>query len=139
MKKSKFLMILALSIGVPIFSSQAFAHHGAAAYDTDKRITFKATVTQWLWANPHCILQFDVTDASGQVVHWMAETENPSSMIRQGWTRQSLTAGEQITITMMPVKNGNLVGRIVEIVLPNGQKLEGSGAPENSRPEGAPK
>lgn len=137
--KSKFLMILALGICVPIFSFPVLAHHGQAAYDTDKRITFKATVTQWLWANPHCILQFDVTDASNQVAHWMAETENPSSMIRQGWTRQSINPGDQITITVMPVKNGYPVGRIIEILLPNGQKLSGRGAPENSKPEDAPK
>src|SRR4029077_21128228 len=86
-----------------------------------------------------CILQFDVTDASNQVAHWMAETENPSSMIRQGWTRQSINPGDQITLTVMPVKNGNLVGRIIEILLPNGQKLSGRGAPENSKPEDAPK
>lgn len=132
-------MIFAVGLGVSIFSSVVFAHHGQAAYDTDKRITFKATVTQWLWSNPHCILQFDVRDSGNQVAHWMAETENPSSMIRQGWTRQFLNPGDQISITVMPVKNGNLVGRIVEIILPNGQKLSGRGAPENSKPEDAPK
>ena len=75
--KGKFLMISALGIGASIFSAPLFAHHGNAAYDTDKKITVKGTVTQWIWSNPHCMLQFDVTDDSGQSVHWIAETENP--------------------------------------------------------------
>ena len=118
-------MILALGIGGSIFSLPLFAHHGYVAYDTDKKITIKGTVTQWHWSNPHCLLQMDATDESGQVVHWIVETENPSSMTRMGWTDKSLKPGEQITLTALPVKNGRPVGRIIEVVLPNGQKLAG--------------
>jgi hypothetical protein len=92
--KGKFLMVVALGIGVSILSLPLFAHHGYAAYDTGKSITIKGTVTQWFWANPHCILQLDVTDDRGQVVPWSAETENPSSMIHFGWTKQSLKPGD---------------------------------------------
>jgi hypothetical protein len=138
--KGKFLMILALGVGVAIFSSAVAAHHGNAAYDTDKRVTLKGTVTKWSWSNPHCILQLDVTDANNQMVHWLTETENPSSMIRQGWTDQVIKPGDQVTVTVLPVKNGNPVGRIMEIVLPNGVKLEGRGAgAENSKPEDSAK
>jgi hypothetical protein len=139
--KGKFLMIFALGIGVSIFSSPVFAHHGNAAYDTGKTLTLKGTVTQWRWANPHCILQLDVTDDSNQVVHWYAETENPSSMIREGWTSQSLKPGDQVTATVLQVKNGNPVGRIIEVALSNGQKLHGRVLPalEPSKPEDSPK
>ena len=123
--KSKFLMVLVLGIGVSILSLPLLAHHGNAAYDTGKSITLKGTVTQWFWANPHCVLQLDVTDDHGQVVPWTAETENPSSMIHYGWTKQSLKPGDQITVTVLPVKNGKPIGRIVEVVLSNGQKLPG--------------
>ena len=125
--KSKFLMFVALGIGVSIFSLPLLAHHGGAAYDLDKSITLKGTVTEWVWSNPHCVLMFDVTDDRGQVVHWSSETENPSSMIHEGWTRQSLKPGDQITITVNQVKNGKPIGRIAEIVLPDGQKLAGRG------------
>jgi len=118
-------MVLALGIGVSILSLPMLAHHGNAAYDTGKSITLKGTVTQWFWANPHCVLQLDVTDDHGQVVPWTAETENPSSMIHYGWTKQSLKPGDQITVTVLPVKNGKPIGRIVEVVLSNGQKLPG--------------
>ena len=138
--KGKFLMIFALGIGVSIFSTPLFAHHGYAAYDTEKKVTLKGTVTQWFWANPHCVLQLDVTDDSGQVVHWGTETENPSTMIRQGWTKESLKPGDQVSITVLPVKNGKPIGRIVEVVLSNGQRLAGRINPATQiKPEESPK
>ena len=67
----------------------------------------------------------DVTDDSGHVVHWVAETENPSTLARIGWSDKSLKPGDQITLTALPLKNGNPVGRIIDVVLSNGQKLAG--------------
>ncbi len=137
--KGKFLMCVALGIGVSIFSLPLFAHHGAAAYDMGKSVILKGTVTQWVWANPHCILQLDVTDDHGQVVQWSAETENPSSMVHYGYTKQSLKPGDQVTVTVVPVKNGKPFGRIVEVVLPNGQKLAGRGIQGPTKAEDYPK
>ena len=122
---SKSLQIFALVIGISIFSSAALAHHGSAAYDTDKRVTIKGTVTDWLWSNPHCILQLDVTDASNQVVHWYAETENPSTITHLGLSRTSFKPGDEVTVTMITVKNGKPLGRIAEVVLPDGRKVKG--------------
>jgi len=130
--KSKFLMISALGIGVSIFSVPLLAHHGNAAYDTDKKVTVKGTVTQWIWSNPHCLLQFDVADDSGHVVHWIAETENPSTMSRNGWAKESLKPGDEVTVTALPLKNGKPIGRILEVVPPNGQRLAGIRIPQTS-------
>ena len=139
-------MVLALGVSFSILSLPLAAHHGNAAYDTSKEITLKGTVTQWFWANPHCILQFDVTDASGQVVHWYAETENAGTVVHRGWSRQSFKPGDEITVTMVTVRNGKPIGRVVEVVLPNGQKLagiritpNGAGPVESSKPEEYPK
>jgi hypothetical protein len=138
--KSKFLEIFALGLGVLIFSPPLAAHHGYAAYETDRKVTVKGTVTEWFWANPHCVLQLDVTDEHGQVVHWGAETENPTTMSRNGWTKDSIKPGDQITITVLPVKNGKPVGRIIEVVLSNGQKLAGRVNPASEvKPEDPPK
>ena len=137
--KGKFLMCVALGIGLSIFSLPLFAHHGDTAYDMGKSVTLKGTVTQYVWANPHCILLFDVTDDRGQVVPWSAETENPSSMVHYGWTKDSIKPGEQVTITVIPAKNGKPIGRIVEVVLPNGQKLAGRGLQGPTKPEDYPK
>jgi hypothetical protein len=136
--KGKFLMVLALGIGVSSLSLPLLAHHGGAAYDMTKSLTFKATVTQWVWSNPHCVLMFDATDEHGLVVPWTAETENPSSMIHQGWTRESLKPEDQVTITVNQAKNGKPIGRIVEVLLPNGQKLAGRGIQGPAKAEDYP-
>jgi hypothetical protein len=137
--KGKFLMCVALGIGLSIFSLPLFAHHGDTAYDMGKSVTLKGTVTQYVWANPHCILLFDVTDDRGQMVPWSAETENPSSMVHYGWTKDSIKPGEQVTITVIPAKNGKPIGRILEVVLPNGQKLAGRGIQGPTKADDYPK
>ncbi len=128
--KGKLLVIFALGVVGSIFPTLLPAHHGNAAYDTDKKITVKGTVTQWIWSNPHCLLQFDVTDDSGHVVHWIAETENPSTMSRNGWTEKSFKPGDQVTVTALPLKNRNPVGRIIEVVTASGEKLPGIRVPQ---------
>ena len=135
--KRKLLFIFSLGIAASISAVPLAAHHGFANYDTDKSVTLKATITYWIWSNPHCLVQFDASDESGKVVHWVAETENPSSMIRYGWTKESLKPGDQVTMTVVPVKGGSPVGRIAEIVFPDGHKLLGrtGGAAAQAKPE----
>jgi hypothetical protein len=123
--KGKFVKTFALVLAVSTVSLPLLAHHGNAAYEDTRTITLKGTVTQWLWANPHCVLHLDVADDSGQVVPWIVETENPTSMFNIGWTKDSMRPGNQVTVTALPVKNGKPIGRIVDVLLPNGQKLIG--------------
>src|SRR4029077_18431356 len=107
-----------LSVSVP-----AFAHHGTAVLDTSKTLTMKGTVTEWDWSNPHCLLQFDFKNEGGQVVHWIAETQNPAEMVSLGWGKASFKPGDEVTVSLMPVKNGNPFGRISLVVLPDGKTL----------------
>ena len=115
-----FAVVCVLAGSVPLL-----AHHGYAAYDTDRKVTLKGTVTRWIWSNPHCMIQLDASDDSGHVARWIAETENPSTMSRNGWTDKSIKVGEQITVIVLPVKNGNPAGRILEVITSNGEKLPG--------------
>jgi hypothetical protein len=125
--RRKFLIGFAVVIGLSILSLSVplSAHHGNAAYDATKQINLKGTVTQFIWANPHCVVLFDATDDSGQVVHWMAETENPTTMTNMGWLKSSLKPGDPVTIRVITVKNGKPIGRIVWVETATGQKLPG--------------
>jgi hypothetical protein len=119
MKTLKIGALLAISLlSVPVF-----AHHGNASFDVGKKLTLKGTVTEWVWANPHCWLKFDVKDDSGKAVNWVAETNNAADMVEKGWSKQTLKTGDQITATVEPVKNGKPVGRLLTVVLPSGQTL----------------
>ena len=138
--RNKLGAIFLAVVGLVAVSVPLFAHHGSAAYDTDKKVTLKGTVTRWVWSNPHCLLQLDVTDDSGHVVRWVVETENPSTMIRIGWTEKALKPGDQVTVTALPVKSGTAVGRIIDVVLSSGQTLPGRINPANEvKPDDSPK
>jgi hypothetical protein len=112
-----------IAAGVLLLSVPLIAHHGAAALDTGKEVTVKGTVTEWIWSNPHCFLQFDAKDDAGTVRNWAVETQNPTAMTQRGWSRTSFKAGDAVTVTLEPVKNGQPIGRLLTIVLPNGEKL----------------
>ena len=120
MKKRLVTILLGfLTISVPLF-----AHHGAATYDTTKKLTMKGTVTEWFWANPHCFLKFD-KGRQRQVCDWAAEASNPSDMVNPGWTKQTFKPGRRGYYNCEPVKNGLPIGRVHQVVLANGQILKG--------------
>jgi len=106
---------------VSCFALSLLAHHGTAAFDETKRMTLKGTVVEWFWSNPHCLLRFDVKDDHGQVVHWIGETQNPVTMVNGGWSKLAFKPGDEVTVTLSPVKNGNPLGRIVTVVDPKGK------------------
>mgnify|MGYP001792111472 CR=1 FL=1 len=76
-----------------------------------------------MWANPHCWLKFEVKDANGKVVNCVAETTNSADMTEKGWSKRTFKAGDQVTVTLEPVKSGQPVGRVQFVVLANGQTL----------------
>jgi hypothetical protein len=104
-----------------------FAHHGSATYDTQKVVVLKdATITKFIWANPHSIAMFDVKDDKGNVSHWAAEAGSPSALTLIGWTKNSLKPGDVVTVYTFQSKNGNPVGRLNKIVLTDGTTLKDS-------------
>ncbi len=122
--KRKTVIQLLLSLGVWAVAFPMFAHHSTAAFDTSKTLTIEGTVTQWFWANPHCLLKLDVRTGNSEVVHWVGETGAPANMVDAGWRKNSLNSGDQVTVTVRPAKNGNPVGRIVRVEFADGRTLE---------------
>jgi hypothetical protein len=106
-------------------STAIFAHHGNAAYDETKEVTLKGTVTEFDWANPHAQIYFDVKDAKGNVVHWGCETLSPGKLVRAGWSKDAVKAGDQITITLVAAKNGAPVGFLHKLTVDNTGKQLG--------------
>ena len=130
-------MLVAVASGVVLLTCALAAHHANAVFDLGKRLTLTGTVTEWFWANPHCLLRFDVKSDSGEMTHWVAETQAPPNMTPFGWTKQSFAVGDQVTVTLEPVKNGSPLGRILQVKLPDGKTLTaGNGLPpsDGARP-----
>lgn len=121
--------VLTAAVSVPVF-----AHHGSASFDTSKEVTLKGTVTEYIWANPHCFLKFDAKDDTGTVRNWAVEVSNPTDMTKRGWSRGSFKIGDQVTVSLQAVKNGAPIGRLTRVVLPDGSTLPGGaelGTPPN--------
>jgi hypothetical protein len=116
---------LSLSLGAWIVVAfPTFAHHSTANYVTGTPVTIQGTVTEWFWANPHCLLKLDVKTESGEVVRWIAETGAPANMVDAGWRKNSLKPGDQVTVTLRPSKNGKPLGSAVRVVFPDGRTLQ---------------
>lgn len=85
----------------------ASAHHSFAVYfDSTKEVTITGKVTAFRFTNPHGTIALEVTDAQGHVREWRAETNAPVVLQRRGWTRDSIKAGETITIEGWPSRDG---------------------------------
>ena len=106
-----------------LLSASATAHHGAASFDNEKTLTLKGTVTEWLWLNPHCFLKIDVKDETGTLRNWNLELGNPTDSSSVGYRRTTFKPGDEVSVTVTPVKSGAPIGRLRTVILPNGQKL----------------
>jgi len=133
--RGNLLRSFALAVGLLTVCGAVLAHHGTPAY-ANRLTEFKqATVTKFLWSNPHSLLYFDVKDEKGNITHWVGETGSPSAMTPVGWTKKSVQPGDVITVFIFPSKTGNPVGRLNHIVLPDGSKLQDTYLGEDRHPE----
>ena len=94
------------AVAITAFSVSALAHHGDAGRFEEETITLTGTVVALQLINPHSLLVLDVADEAGQNVRWQAEFTGGANLQRRGWTRQTLQAGDQITITGRALKSG---------------------------------
>lgn len=127
MKKNIFIFSILL------FSSLAMAHHSGAPYDNEKRIEVSGIVVEWQWQNPHAWLRMTAKDDSGNDVEWNIEATSPNILMRQGWRRSTLEAGDPVTVLIYPLRDGSPGGSLLGARLADGAEL---GAPPGSSASG---
>lgn len=121
--RTRLMSLLAgLTFAALLLAFTASAHHGTAAYDDQHPVTLDAVVTEFNWANPHVQIYYDVKDNKGNVVHWAVETLSPGKLARSGWNKDSVKAGDHITITVWAAKTGAPVGFMRKLIV-NGKEL----------------
>ena len=102
----------------------AFAHHAfAAEYDAKKHVILKGTVTKMEWINPHAWIHIDVKRPDGNLEEWMIEFGTPNTLLRRGFTRDSLKPGTEITVDGYQAKDSALRANGRDVTLPDGKKL----------------
>ena len=128
MKSAALVLFLALAPAV----QTASAHHAfAAEFDAKKPIKLRGTVTKMEWINPHAWIHIDVKKPDGTVDEWMIEAGTPNTLLRRGFTKDSLKTGTEVVVDGYQSKDGSLRANGRDITLPNGQTLFlGSSAPD---------
>ena len=85
--------------------SSAWAHHSQSEFDLRAKVEVEGTVTKVDWRSPHAWVYVDVTDARGQKVNWSFELPSPTTLMRRGWSRDSLKPGDRVTVGGAPARN----------------------------------
>jgi Family of unknown function (DUF6152) len=130
--KAAHSAFLLLPVGLFAFALPLLAHHGTGvAYQVDKEITIKGTVTEWIWSNPHCGLLFDATDDKGNAVHWGAEMANPHSLSQAGLSKDIFKPGDTVTVKGHPARSGAPRLELQTVTLADGRVLPEKGVKGN--------
>ena len=113
----------------------AFAHHSGAMFERDKQVELVGTVVTFSWTNPHSWIEIDVPNSSGGSDKWGVECNSPNNLARQGWRSTTLKPGDQVTITVHPLRSGEKGGRFISVKLADGTVMTDSvGYPVPAKP-----
>jgi hypothetical protein len=103
--KNRFLRLSSL-IGLCLaLPAAAGAHHSQSEYDLRSKVDVAGTVTKVEWKSPHAWIYVDVTNDKGEKVNWSFELPSPVTLMRRGWTRDSLKPGDHIKVSGAPARN----------------------------------
>jgi hypothetical protein len=141
MRTRSFLTVVLFVAATISLVTPSFAHHSfAAEYDADRPVTLTGSVTKMAWINPHSWIYIDVTKPDGTVEKWAVEAGPPGTLIRAGFTKESLATGTVVKVNGYRAKDGALRANGRDITLPDGRLLfVGGSGPGSSGPGVPPK
>jgi hypothetical protein len=110
------------TVAALLVGTTAFAHHGAASlYDMSKETTIKATVTEYVWTNPH--VELGISTSGGTTTELLLELGSPPNIRNRGWTSRSVKTGDVVTVTFHPGLRGAKIGVVVKMITADGKEL----------------
>ena len=101
------------------------AHHSfAALFDVSRTIDLTGELTKLEFKSPHAYLHLKVTESAGATSDWQIETTTPGMLIRKGITPETLRAGQKVSVTGNPTRDGRKIMRLLTITMPDGTKVQ---------------
>ncbi|HEX5106814.1 MAG TPA: DUF6152 family protein [Vicinamibacterales bacterium] len=131
-------LVSAAALAALMGATSVVAHHSfAAEFDANKPVSLKGVVTKMEWINPHSWIHLEVKNPDGTVTEWMIEGGTPNTLVRRGFTRDSLKKGTEIQVEGFRAKNGANRANGRDLILPDGRRLfmgsSGTGAPKDGK------
>jgi hypothetical protein len=128
--------LLVMALGALGAAGTALAHHSfSAEFSRDLPVEVTGTVTKVEWMNPHARFYVDVKGDDGQTANWNFELTTPNLLMRRGWTKNSLQAGDKVTVKGWRARNDPHVANANSVTLANGKELFTGSAGGNANPE----
>ena len=115
MKKMLCAMLL-------VVAATAFAHHSPAVFDLTKQVKVVGVVKEFRWTNPHSWIELDVRGPKGAEA-WAVEMTGPTHLVKAGWKSTTLKPGDEVTITVNPLRTDEKVGKFVSVTFKDGRVL----------------
>jgi DNA/RNA endonuclease YhcR with UshA esterase domain len=129
------LMLVGVSLAV---APAVRAHHSQSEFDLRAKIEVEGTVTKLEWKSPHGRLYLDVKNAKGEIENWNFELPSPNTLMRRGWTRDTLKTGDHVTVGGAPARNFPTIAIATSIKDASGKPLF-TGTTQIYEPESEPK
>jgi hypothetical protein len=105
----------------------ASGHHSFAPFEEDLQIVLTGRVTSFQWTNPHIYIELDVADANGEVRNWLIECANTTILNRVGWKWNMISEGDEISIIVAPLRNGEPAALLKRVKLADGTEYSNGG------------
>jgi len=116
-------VLFGVGVSLILMSRPVAAHHGTAMFEMNHVTTIKGSVVDYELINPHVQMTLKVVEKDGNSVDWIVEAVSMNMMMRAGFRRDSVKAGDIVSVTGHPGKNGKTIILLTKISLPDGREL----------------
>jgi Family of unknown function (DUF6152) len=114
-------LVGSLCAALLLMGTAVFAHHSSAGIDRTKTVELTGTIRQFGWTNPHSWMEVDVPDQKGGIVTWKVEMTSPAYLVRAGWKSTTVKQGDEVKVTVRPLRDGSPGGLFVSVLLADGR------------------